>query len=838
MKKALVTGASGQLGNCILREYSSDSDITWVGLNREDLDITNSDQIRRVVEEHNPDFIVNTAAYTAVDKAESEFDKANAINYVAVSELSKICAGKGIKLIHISTDYVYKGDGTSEIDPVNAYGKSKFEGEKAVVNAFSGGGRYYVLRTSWLYDYEGRNFFNTMRGLKSARVVNDQFGVPTWAGALAAAIRRVVLRSDEIPSGIYDFSEVGRASWYDFAKEIFDRTGSGAEITAVGTEEFPTVAKRPVDSTMDGSKLRELLNLETVSWKESLQACIDDMKLWEEVTRKAEVWSKEPYDASTREIVGRWIAEDRRNDLIEAFHKDMEFGTGGMRGVCGPGTNRINNATIAQATQGLANYLKANEEGELKVAIAYDCRHQSEELSAVVARVLAGNGIKALIYPALRPTPQLSFTVRDLDCTAGVVITASHNPPEYNGFKVYYSDGGQIVPPHDNGIIDEVRKIEGLHQVSFAEGKELIQVLGSDMDEKFRKKIMTLKSPEVFESIEDEVVIAFTGLHGTGSVSVPGALSEFGFKKVFEVQSQSIPDGSFPTVLSPNPEEGQALEEAISLGKSVDADVVMGTDPDADRVGIAVPSELSPTGFELLNGNETGALLFDYVLSKGAYNSSHFVASTVVTTPLLKKIADSYGVGYVETLTGFKHIANAINTESREYVIGAEESYGYLIGDTARDKDAVAACCVIAELSQNLKNNGFSMLAQLEAIHRKWGLYVEGLKSVTKKGRDGAAEISAMMDEFRNNTPKSLGGEAVVEMRDFSDGSVPKLPKSNVLQLITDKGSIVTVRPSGTEPKIKFYVSVNRELSPDEDYIKAKQELKQKIDGLLLAFLS
>lgn len=835
MKKVLVTGATGQLGNCILRSYASDNEISWIGFSREELDITNSEEVLRAFEEHKPDFIVNTAAYTAVDKAEEEVKKAFDVNSVAVSELAMVCASKGAGLIHISTDYVYRGDGSGEIDPVNTYGKSKLEGERGVENAFKGGGKYFVLRASWLYDYEGRNFFNTMRGLKSARVVNDQVGVPTWAGALAAAIRQVVLKSDEVESGVYDFSDDGSASWFEFAREIFTRTGSDAELTAVGTDEFPTVARRPENSVMDGSELKEKLGLDTVSWVDSLQECIDEMQLWEEVERKAEVWSKEPYDESTRETVSRWIKEGRRNDLIEAFHKDMEFGTGGMRGVCGPGTNRINNATIASATQGLANYLKANETGELKVAIAYDCRHQSEELSNVVARVLAGNGIKALIYPALRPTPQLSFTVRHLECNAGAVITASHNPPEYNGFKVYYSDGGQIVPPHDTGIIEEVRKVSGLSEVKFAEGDDLIEVLGEEMDAEFRKKILTLKSEEVFENIENEIVVAFTGLHGTGSVSVPGALEEFGFKKVFEVQSQSIPDGGFPTVSSPNPEEGQALEEVLDLGKSINADIVMGTDPDADRVGIAVPNGEE---FELLNGNETGALLFDYVLGKGDYSEEHFVASTVVTTPLLEKIAQSYGVGFVETLTGFKHIANAIKVDQREYVIGAEESYGYLIGDTARDKDAVAACCVLAELAQSLKNDGTSMLEQLERIHRRFGLYVEGLKSVTKKGRNGAAEISAMMDAFRNNTPEFLGGEKVVELRDFSDGSIQELPKSNVLQLITEQGSRVTVRPSGTEPKIKFYVSVNRDLQPDEDYSAAKAEQKQRIEELLLAFLS
>lgn len=836
MKKVLVTGAAGQLGNCIMRSFAVDAEIRWVGLSRVELDITKSEQIRDVLDEHKPDFVVNAAAYTAVDKAESEVEIATAVNALAVAELALACDSRGVGLVHISTDYVYRGDGSAEIDPVNAYGRSKYEGEKAAVNAFKSGGDCYVIRASWLYDYEGRNFFNTMRGLESARVVNDQFGVPTWVGALAAAIRQLVLKSDEVESGVYDFSDDGRASWYEFAKEIFERTGSNAELTAVGTEEFPTVARRPQDSTMDGSELREKLGLEKVSWEDRLQMCIDELKLWEQVAERAKIWSKEPYDESTRETVSRWIEEGRKHELIEAFHKDMEFGTGGMRGVCGPGTNKINRATIAQATQGLSNYLRANEEGELKVAIAYDCRHQSEELAEVVARVLAGNGIKALLYPALRPTPQLSFTVRHSECNAGVVITASHNPPEYNGFKVYYADGGQIVPPHDLGIINEVRKIEGLHKVNFAEGSELIEILGEEMDAEFRKKVLTLKSNDVFEAIEAEITIAFTGLHGTGSVSVPPALSEFGFKKVFEVQSQSIPDGSFPTVSSPNPEEGQALEEVIALGKSVGADIVMGTDPDADRVGIAVPD--GKGGFQLLNGNETGALLFDYVLSKGNYGAEHFVASTVVTTPLLMKIAKGYGVGIVETLTGFKHIGKAIADDSREYVIGAEESYGYLIGDTARDKDAVSACCMLAEMAQHLKNKGSTMIEQLEAIHRRFGMYQEALQSVTKQGRDGAAEIKAMMDGFRQNTPVSIGGEKVVAMRDFSDGSIQELPLSNVIQFVTEQGSIVTARPSGTEPKIKFYVSVNKDLGPDDDYHQAKLELNDRIKKLLLSFLS
>ena len=873
MKKVLVMGASGQLGNCLLRRFALDADLIWVGYAREDLDICDAQKIREVLSVERPDFVVNAAAYTDVDQAESDQKNAWEVNAVAPGLIARICCELNIAFVHLSTDYVFNGEegGTEErpylesdtVNPLGVYGESKAEGERAIeAEMKKGGGRYHIVRTSWLYDNVGRNFFTTMVKLGQERseikVVYDQRGTPTYAGSLSEALRTLILKGGDVKSGVLHFSDEGVTCWASFARAIFEELDMDVEVVGITTSEYPTHAVRPANSHLGGKQFRTLLNLEKRTWKESLKMCVGSEL--ERVKRRAKVWSQAPYDKETRETVGMWLSENKEDLLIEAFHKDIAFGTGGMRGICGPGTNRINSAVVSGATQGLVNYIKKMKQHTstpLKVAIAFDCRHQSYEFAEVTARVLAGNGIQALLYPELRSTPQLSWTVRNLGCVAGVVVTASHNPPEYNGYKVYWDDGGQIVSPHDSAIIGEVRKIKSLSEVKIASreiaSEDLITLLGPEQDEGYLNAILKLRRSVSLEENGSASCLVYTGLHGTGSVSVPPALRAFGFSNIHEVQSQSLPDGDFPTVSSPNPEEGQALAEAISLGEKVGATLVMGTDPDADRVGVAVPN--GEGGFQLLNGNETGALLFDYVIRCGrdngdSYDSSDFVASTVVTSPLLSAIGESYGLGVRTTLTGFKHVAAAIAEEEkgmngRNFIVGAEESCGYLIKDTARDKDAVAACCVLSELAHSLDESGTTMLARLERIHRKHGLYQEGLVSIVKMGRKGAKEISEMISRFRSSPPRMLAGEKVVGLLDFetqknhdlisSEVKNIDLPKSNFLQFVTEKGSRITIRPSGTEPKIKFYVSVNTTLQENDDYLEKKTALTSQMTALFHA---
>ncbi len=853
MRKVLITGAFGQLGSCILRKFASDDAFEWKGFSREQLDICYRAGIEKVLDDEMPYAVINTAAYTSVDSAEREEDLARAVNVDGARMLAEACESRGIKLIHISTDYVFSGDdgGTEDhpylasdlANPNSAYGRTKYQGERAVLDSMSSTA-HYIIRTGWLYDFEGRNFFNTMRKLSSKeteiKLVDDQKGTPTWTGSLSVALRKLLLL--DLKSGIYHYSDKGVVSWFGFASEIFSQLGLSPNFFPISSDDFPAEAERPANSHLGGAEFAELLGLEQKHWKESLDECVRELKLWEEVLAKAVVWTKEPFDSETRNQVKEWIDSNDRLNLIEAFHKDLEFGTGGMRGKCGPGTNRINKVTIAQATQGLCNYLKALDEdfpSPLKVAIAYDSRLQSPELSQITAKVLAGNSIEALIYPHLRPTPQLSFTVPYLECAAGIVITASHNPPEYNGFKVYFKDGAQITEPHDTAIIEEVRKVTSINEVLLASSDSMITELGPELDRAYSEKVKGLRRSKSLAENGSDVKLVYTGLHGTGAVSVPEALREFGFENIHVVEAQAVPDGNFPTVKSPNPEEAEALEMAINLAEKIGADLVMGTDPDADRVGIAVPGEKGK--MVLLNGNETGALLCDYVLRNGRkdgskFDSGDFIASTVVTTPLLIELASAYGVGHRETLTGFKHIGAAISVENRNYIVGGEESYGYLIGDTARDKDGVSACCVLSELAHELKQQGSSMLERLEEIHRRFGVYEEGLVSVLKEGRDGAGQIQQLMSNYRSNAPSEICGESVIEIRDFSDGSQPNFPKSNVLQFITDQGSRITVRPSGTEPKIKFYVSVKRELKEGDNYNEVRKSLKEKVAFLFTEF--
>ena len=552
----------------------------------------------------------------------------------------------------------------------------------------------------------------------------------------------------------------------------------------------------------------------------------------EKIKNLAQAWQSEAYDTNTRAQVQN-LLENNTEELIEAFYKDLDFGTGGMRGIMGVGPNRINRYTIGKATQGLAlTLLEKYPNQEVSVAIAHDCRNLSNEFARTAAEVLSANGIKVYLFTALRPTPELSFAVRELGCKSGIVITASHNPKEYNGYKVYGDDGGQIVSPFDNELIAKVRSLS-IEEVNFDAQEELILPLGEEMDTKYIDRLKTLTlSPEAIQE-QNTLPIVFTGIHGTGSVLVPKALKSFGFTNIMTVALQDVIDGNFPTVHSPNPEEPAALALAIELAKEKKAELVMGTDPDADRVGIAIPNKDGE--FVLLNGNQTGSLLVWYLLRRwkdlGKITGKEFIAKTVVTTDLMDVMAKASGVKVYNTLTGFKHIGAIIRElEGKEQFIGGgEESYGYLAGDFVRDKDAVMSCALIAEMVAWAKSQGKNLFDLLQDIYMEHGFYLEDLISITKQGRHGAAEIARMMDDLRNKTPKTIVDEQVVEFIDYLDTSKTGLPKSNVLQFITNKGTKVTARPSGTEPKIKFYFSVREKLVDASEFDQIQDSLALKI---------
>ena len=552
----------------------------------------------------------------------------------------------------------------------------------------------------------------------------------------------------------------------------------------------------------------------------------------EKSTQNAQSWLSDAYDSSTRIAVQNLI-NTKGEDLIESFYKDLDFGTGGMRGIMGVGSNRINKYTIGKATQGLANTLiEMYPNDDISVAIAYDCRNNSDFLAQVSADVLSANGIKVFLFSALRPTPELSFAVRELSCKSGIVITASHNPKEYNGYKVYGNDGCQIVNPFDVELIKKVRALS-IEDVNFNKQEDLISTLGEEFDTLYINRIKTLSlSPNAIKE-HSNLPIVFTGIHGTGAVMVPKTLKAFGFTNVLTVASQDTIDGNFPTVKSPNPEEPAALELAISLAKEKGAKLVMGTDPDADRVGIAIPDKSGE--FILLNGNQTGSLLINYLVTRwkelGKISGKEFIAKTVVTTDLMDKIALNNGVKVYNTLTGFKHIGAVIRAlEGKEQFIGGgEESYGYLAGDFVRDKDAVMSCVLIAEMVAWALSNGKDLFDLMQDMYLEHGIYLEDLISITKQGRHGAAEIKTIMDNLRKNTPNSIVGEKVVKFIDYLETDKTNLPQSNVLQFITDKGTKVTARPSGTEPKIKFYFSVQDHLKSNSDFYKVQAKLQRKI---------
>jgi phosphoglucomutase len=563
------------------------------------------------------------------------------------------------------------------------------------------------------------------------------------------------------------------------------------------------------------------------------------------VLEKAKQWTSDAFDAKTRNAVQNLI-DTNEPELTESFYKELEFGTGGLRGLMGVGTNRINIYTVGMATQGLANYLKNSFEGEISVAIAHDSRNNSPLFARKTAEVFAANGIKAYLFSELRPTPQLSFAIRHYGCKSGVVITASHNPKEYNGYKAYWEDGGQLVAPHDENVITEVQKIAGPQDVKWNADESLIEMVGDDIDNAYIAGLKSLcLSPEAVKK-QSDLNIVFTSLHGTGGTMVPRTLKELGFTNVSTVEEQDEANGNFPTVVSPNPEEAAALKMALEKAEAVGADLVMGTDPDADRVGIAVRN--SNGKLELLNGNMTGSLLVYYLIKRwselGKLNGKQFTAKTIVTSALIQKISESQNVPCYDVLTGFKYIAELIlKLEGKEQFIGGgEESYGYLSGDLVRDKDAVLSCVLIAEMCAWAKDQGKSLFDVLQDIHVEFGFYLEDLISITKKGMSGAEEIAKMMEDLRSNPPKKLAGSEVLTLRDYKLGKVTNLtngnqtgtglPSSNVLQFETADGTVVTARPSGTEPKIKFYFSVNGALNTKAEYDTVRDALKRKIEAI------
>jgi len=567
------------------------------------------------------------------------------------------------------------------------------------------------------------------------------------------------------------------------------------------------------------------------------------------VKTKAEQWlNSSVVDSESQSEIQRLLNRDNENDLVDAFYKDLEFGTGGLRGVMGVGSNRINKYTVGMATQGLSNYLlKTYPNEQIKVAIAHDSRNNSRYFAEVTADVFSANGIQVYFFDGLRPTPELSYAIRKLGCHSGVVLTASHNPKEYNGYKAYWNDGAQLVPPHDKNVIEEVDAIEGLEDVKFDRKDDKVQVIGQDVDEQYLENIKSLSlSPEAIQN-QSDLKIVFTPIHGTGVTLVPPALKKLGFTNVHVVEEQAEPNGNFPTVVYPNPEESEALSIALRQATEMDADLVMGTDPDADRVGIAVKNMQGE--FEILNGNQTGSLLVHYLLKKwkeaGKLDGKQFVAKTIVTTELIRKIAEHYEVDCYDTLTGFKYIAALIKDKEGQqtFIGGGEESYGYLIGDFVRDKDAVASCAMIAEMAAYVKDQGMGVYDFLLETYEQFGLYRELLVSLTKKGKSGVEEIREMMRNLRENPPQSIAGEQVITITDYLEGTETdtasgtqrpiEFPESNVLQFFTEKGTKLSARPSGTEPKIKFYFSVNDELPDRSNFAQKWEALGQKVDSIV-----
>ncbi len=564
------------------------------------------------------------------------------------------------------------------------------------------------------------------------------------------------------------------------------------------------------------------------------------------VQEKAQKWLNGNYDSKTKEQV-KYLMNNDVQELTESFYKDLEFGTGGLRGIMGVGTNRMNIYTVGMATQGLANYLKkAFPNEQIKVAIGHDSRNNSRLFSEQVASIFAANGFKVYLFDSLRPTPELSFAIRQLGCQSGVVITASHNPKEYNGYKAYWADGAQVTPPHDKNIIAEVKQITSPDEVLTTRSWENITILGEDFDEVYLNAVHGLSlSPEAIAANRD-MKIVYTPLHGTGVILVPASLRKFGFKNIITVKEQNIPDGNFPTVVSPNPEERATMKMALDLAAKEKVDLVLATDPDADRIGVAIPDENGE--YILLNGNQTCSLLVYYLLKRWSdlnrLDNKQFIIKTIVTTGLINRIAESFGVKCFECLTGFKYIAEIIrNLEGKmKYIGGGEESFGFLAGDFVRDKDAVSACSLTAEAAAWAKTQGMTLYDMLKEMYINYGFYKEAMIYIVRQGKDGADEIKKMMDDYRANPPKTLGGSPIVAIKDYlSSESLDlrngkrapiEMEKSNVLQFFTEDHTIVSIRPSGTEPKIKYYFGIREELPSKEQFDTVQRRLDSRLEEL------
>lgn len=566
------------------------------------------------------------------------------------------------------------------------------------------------------------------------------------------------------------------------------------------------------------------------------------------VKERAEKWLSDSYDEETRKKVKQLIDNDLK-ELTESFYKDLEFGTGGLRGIMGVGTNRMNVYTVGMATQGLSNYLKkAFPDEPIRVAVGHDSRNNSRLFAERVADIFAANGFKVYLFDSLRPTPELSFAIRHLHCHSGVVVTASHNPKEYNGYKAYWSDGAQVVAPHDRNIIAEVQKITSPDQVMIWKGdrSENIEILDETFDQIYLEAVHGLSlSPDAVERYHD-MKIVYTPLHGTGVILVPESLRKYGFTNILTVKEQNIPDGNFPTVESPNPEERSAMKMAIKLAESEKAEVVLATDPDADRIGMALRDENGQ--YVLLNGNQTCSLLVYYIVKRwselGRLRGKEYIVKTIVTTELVARIAESFGVRHFDCLTGFKYIATVMRNheQTMQYICGGEESFGFLAEDFVRDKDAVSACSLAAEAAAWAKSQDMTLYELLKEMYVRYGFFREALVSVIRKGKEGQEEIAKMMSDYRSDPPRSLGGSPIVVIKDYLNGEAldltngSKTPidmeRSNVLQFTTADSTVVSIRPSGTEPKIKFYFGVRAELNDTARFGEVQAELDGKIESI------
>ena len=575
---------------------------------------------------------------------------------------------------------------------------------------------------------------------------------------------------------------------------------------------------------------------------------MENLDLIKMVTEKAEKWLTPAYDAETQAEVKRMLENEDKTELIECFYKDLEFGTGGLRGIMGVGSNRMNIYTVGAATQGLSNYLNKNftELEQISVCIGHDCRNNSRLFAEISANILSANGIKVYLFDDMRPTPEMSFAIRHLGCQSGIILTASHNPKEYNGYKAYWDDGAQVLAPHDKGIIDEVNKIASAADIKFEGNPALIQIIGEDVDSVYLDKVHSISiDPEVIKRQKD-LSIVFTPIHGTGMMLVPRALKQWGFENVHCVEEQMVKSGDFPTVISPNPENAEALTLAINLAKKIDADIVMATDPDADRVGMACKDDKGE--WVLINGNQTCLIFLYYIIKNrkamGKMKDTDFIVKTIVTTELIKVVADKNNIEMRDCYTGFKWIAREIRLSEgkQQYIGGGEESYGFLAEDFVRDKDAVSACTLLAEICAWAKDQGKTLYDVLMEIYVEYGFSKETTVNVVKPGKSGADEIKAMMENFRTCPPKEIGGSKVVLAKDYKflkatdgEGNVTDIDMpetSNALQYFTEDGTKISVRPSGTEPKIKFYIEVKGEMGCAKCYPNANAEAEEKVKAV------